>query len=61
MLYKYNILRDYKDDLTLKALGHPQRREILDLLRVKPRTTGELCDYFNKMDRCTGNATFTYP
>ena len=53
MLYKYNILRDHKDDLTLKALGNPQRREVLDLLRVKPKTTGELCDHFNNIDRCT--------
>jgi DNA-binding transcriptional ArsR family regulator len=53
MLYKYNMSRDRTHDLTLKALGNARRREILDLLRVKPRTTGELCDHFKKSDRCT--------
>ncbi|MEO9362376.1 MAG: helix-turn-helix domain-containing protein [Nitrososphaera sp.] len=46
--------RDREHDLTLKALGNAQRREMLDLLRDRPRTTGELCDHFNKqLDRCT--------
>ena len=53
MLYKYNILRDKRDDITLKALGNPQRREILDMLRNKPKTTGEMCDHFKHLDRCT--------
>jgi DNA-binding transcriptional ArsR family regulator len=26
---------------------------MLDLLKDKPRTTGELCDYFKELDRCT--------
>ncbi len=26
---------------------------MLDLLRSGPRTTGELCDHFKKLDRCT--------
>ena len=48
------MLGDHKHDLTLKALSNAQRREILDLLRNNPRTTGELCDYFQKkLDRCT--------
>lgn len=36
------------DDLTLvwKALSDPTRRRILDLLKERPRTTGELCDAF---------------
>lgn len=36
------------DELTpiWKALSDPRRREILDLLKVKPRTTGELSDSF---------------
>jgi DNA-binding transcriptional ArsR family regulator len=45
--------RDGEHDLILKALGDARRREMLDLLRVKPRTTGELCDHFKKLDRCT--------
>jgi DNA-binding transcriptional ArsR family regulator len=45
--------RDEKDDLTLKALADARRREMLDLLKIRPRTTGELCDHFKKLDRCT--------
>ena len=37
-----------------KALADSRRREILDLLKDKPRTTGELCDHFDReLDRCT--------
>src|ERR1051326_6929381 len=53
MLYIYNMSRDRKQDITLRALGNGRRREILDLLRNKPRTTGELCQHFRKLDRCT--------
>ncbi len=34
------------DDLVWRALSDPSRRHILDLLREKPRTTGELCSSF---------------
>ncbi|MDA6161850.1 helix-turn-helix domain-containing protein, partial [Escherichia coli] len=34
-----------------KALGHPIRREILDILKKSPRTTGELNDYFPEVTR----------
>lgn len=34
------------DDLVWKALGDPSRRLILDRLRERPHTTGELCGYF---------------
>jgi DNA-binding transcriptional ArsR family regulator len=44
---------DREHDLTLKALGNARRRRMLDLLRDRPRTTGELCDHFKKLDRCT--------
>lgn len=40
---------DNQDDLTLiwKALADPTRRRLLDLLKERPRTTGDLCDAFN--------------
>lgn len=36
-----------------KALADDRRREMLDMLRAGPRTTGELCARFKKIDRCT--------
>lgn len=42
-----------QDDRIFKALGDHRRREMLDLLRHQPRTTGELCRHFRKLDRCT--------
>ncbi len=47
------IRRLDKQDRIFRALGHATRREILDLLRAAPRTTGELCARFEKLDRCT--------
>jgi DNA-binding transcriptional ArsR family regulator len=42
------------DDLVFKALADARRRRILDLLKRAPRTTGELCERFEKkLDRCT--------
>jgi len=41
------------DDPIFKALADWRRRAILDLLKDKPRTTGELCDRFPDIDRCT--------
>ena len=38
--------KNYEDDLVWKALADPTRREILDALRKKPRTTGDLCEDF---------------
>jgi len=40
-------------DLVLKALADARRRKMLDLVKDKPRTTGELCEHFRKLDRCT--------
>ncbi len=34
------------DDLVWRALSDPSRRLILDRLRERPHTTGELCRYF---------------
>ena len=45
--------RDDKYDLIFKALGDSRRREVLDLLKNRGRTTGELCDHFHNLDRCT--------
>ena len=46
--------RAAQDDLVFKALADSRRREILDLLKAKPRTTGELCEHFAAaLDRCT--------
>lgn len=42
-----------EDELTpiWKALSDPTRRAILDLLKERPRTTGELCDAFEVLSR----------
>jgi DNA-binding transcriptional ArsR family regulator len=46
--------RAARDDLLFKALADSRRRQILDLLKHSPRTTGELCDRFEAtLDRCT--------
>jgi len=45
--------RDDKYDLIFKALGDSRRREMLDLLKDRARTTGELCERFRKLNRCT--------
>ena len=46
--------RTTKDTLLFKALADDRRREILDLLSIEPRTTGDLCDHFKRrLDRCT--------
>lgn len=42
-----------KADLIFKALGHRVRRQILDLLKAEPRTTGMLCALIPALDRCT--------
>jgi DNA-binding transcriptional ArsR family regulator len=42
-----------KYDAIFKALGDSRRREILDLLKQRARTTGELCEQFRQLDRCT--------
>ncbi len=47
------ISRLDKQDHVFKALAHRTRRHILDVLRDTPLTTGELCDRFRDLDRCT--------
>ena len=45
--------RKKNDDLIYKALADSRRREILDLLKDAPKTTGDICEYFKPLDRCT--------
>ena len=45
--------QDDKFDSIFKALGDHRRRGILDLLKDRPRTTGEICEQFKSLDRCT--------
>ena len=46
--------REKRDDLVYKALADGRRREILDLLKDEPRTTGDICSHFEgSLDRCT--------
>ena len=47
------MTREDKYDLVFKALGDSRRREILDLLKERGRTTGELVERFKQLDRCT--------
>jgi DNA-binding transcriptional ArsR family regulator len=42
-----------QDDLVFRALADSRRREMLDVLRDAPQTTGALCDRFPGLDRCT--------
>lgn len=45
---------DDADDLVFKALADRRRRQILDMLKAGPRTTGELCAHFaGALGRCT--------
>ena len=44
---------DDENDLIFKALSHRTRRQICDLLKGEPRTTGMLCDLLPELDRCT--------
>ena len=52
MLYFYNMSID-PDDRTFKALASPVRRQLLDLLKDRPLTTGALCAAAPSLDRCT--------
>jgi DNA-binding transcriptional ArsR family regulator len=51
MLADNNSSQD--DGKVFKALADNKRRMILDILKIKPRTTGEICAYFKGLDRCT--------
>ncbi|OHV84289.1 helix-turn-helix transcriptional regulator [Rhizobium sp. LCM 4573] len=45
--------REDESDKIFKALAARVRREILDELKDRPQTTGELCARFSQIDRCT--------
>ncbi len=47
------MAKEDKYNLTFKALSDSRRREIVDLLKARGRTTGELCEHFKQLDRCT--------
>lgn len=42
-----------KDEKVFKALANATRRELLDSLKDDPKTTGELCEAFSTLNRCT--------
>jgi DNA-binding transcriptional ArsR family regulator len=42
-----------RQELIFKALADYRRREMLDVLRDKPQTTGDICKRFKGLDRCT--------
>jgi DNA-binding transcriptional ArsR family regulator len=44
---------DAQSDLVFRALSASTRRDILDALKDRPQTTGELCGRFPALDRCT--------
>jgi DNA-binding transcriptional ArsR family regulator len=41
------------EDQVFKALAAPVRRRLLDELKDRPRTTGDLCAAIPELDRCT--------
>ena len=41
------------EDRVFKALADGRRRKMLDLLKAGPCTTGELCEKFPDLNRCT--------
>ncbi len=45
--------KDPTDDAIFKALGDSRRRRMLDLMKDRGRTTGDLCRLFRDLDRCT--------
>jgi len=44
--------KDIQDKI-FKALADGRRREILDILKDAPKTTGDICEGFKPLDRCT--------
>ncbi|MDD9891553.1 MAG: helix-turn-helix transcriptional regulator [Gammaproteobacteria bacterium] len=44
---------DEQDELVIKAINSSDRRQILDILRDEPRTTGAICGELPWLNRCT--------
>lgn len=44
---------DQQDELVIKAIASADRRQILDLLRDEPQTTGAICKELPWINRCT--------
>lgn len=42
-----------RHERVFKALADSRRREMLDLLKDAPRSTGDICAQFSELDRCT--------
>ena len=53
MIGKGQAFDDDEFDRIFKALASRTRRQIVDLLKDGPRTTGDLCGHFPGLDRCT--------
>ena len=45
--------REDELDAVFKALGDTRRRQMLDMVKDRARTTGELCEHFSRLDRCS--------
>jgi DNA-binding transcriptional ArsR family regulator len=45
------VVMEERLSIVFKALGHPIRRQILDILKKSPKTTGELNEYFPEVSR----------
>lgn len=52
MLYIYNM-KKANENLVWNALANETRRQILDFLKEKPLTTGEISLKIRGLDRCT--------
>lgn len=56
MLYFYNMSiknNSKQEDRIFKALANRERRQILDLIKDTPLSTGKICHRFKKLNRCT--------
>jgi DNA-binding transcriptional ArsR family regulator len=52
MLYNHNM-KKANENSVWDALANENRRQILDFLKVRPLTTGEISLKFKNLDRCT--------
>ncbi len=45
--------QDLEDERVIKAMANGDRRQVLDLLREEPQTTGMICQQLPWLNRCT--------